>query len=124
MALPTNAFATYEAIGNREDLADVIYRIDPTDTPFMSGVEKAKASAVLHEWQTQALASASSTNAQLEGDDATTSAHATWTVEMRQRPMRLAASIAHPLLVWGHDRVVDATVDGFRRRLLGEAGGQ
>jgi hypothetical protein len=32
MALPTNTFATYEAIGNREDLSDVIYRIDPTAT--------------------------------------------------------------------------------------------
>jgi hypothetical protein len=30
MALPTNTFATYEAIRNREDLSDVIYRIDPT----------------------------------------------------------------------------------------------
>ena len=36
MAMPTNTFATYEAIGNREDLSDVIYRIDPTDTPFMT----------------------------------------------------------------------------------------
>lgn len=27
MALPTNTFATYQAIGNREDLSDVIYRI-------------------------------------------------------------------------------------------------
>src|SRR5437763_7252371 len=72
MALPTNTFATYEAIGNREDLSDVIYRIDPTDTPFMNGVEREKASAVNHEWQTQALASADSTNAQLEGDDANT----------------------------------------------------
>jgi hypothetical protein len=74
MALPTNTFATYEAIGNREDLSDVIYRIDPTDTPFMNGVEREKASAVNHEWQTQALASADSTNAQLEGDDANTTA--------------------------------------------------
>ena len=81
MALPTNAFATYEAVGNREDLANMIYRIDPTDTPFLSGIEKAKASAVLHEWQTQALASASSTNAQLEGDDATADA-ATATVRL------------------------------------------
>jgi hypothetical protein len=72
MALPTNTFATYEAIGNREDLSDVIYRIDPTDTPFMSGIEREKASAVNHEWQTQALASADNTNAQLEGDDANT----------------------------------------------------
>jgi hypothetical protein len=72
MALPTNTFATYEAIGNREDLSDVIYRIDPTDTPFMSSSEREKATAVNHEWQTQALAAADNTNAQLEGDDANT----------------------------------------------------
>jgi hypothetical protein len=70
MALPTNTFTTYSAVGNREDLSDVIYRIDPTDTPFMTGIEKTKASAVNHEWQTQALAAASGANAQLEGDDA------------------------------------------------------
>src|SRR5437899_10682252 len=74
MALPTNTFATYEAIGNREDLSDVIYRIDPTDTPFMTGIEREKATAVKHEWQTQALAAADTTNAQLEGDDAATTA--------------------------------------------------
>src|ERR1700753_1271037 len=71
MALPTSTFATYQAVGNREDLSDMIYRIDPTDTPFMSGVEKEKATAVNHEWQTQALAPASNANAQLEGDDPT-----------------------------------------------------
>src|SRR6266446_10768331 len=48
----------------------MIYRIDPTDTPFMTGIDKAKASAVNHEWQTQALAAANTANAQLEGDDA------------------------------------------------------
>jgi hypothetical protein len=74
MAIPTSTFATYQAVGNREDLSDMIYRIDPTDTPFMSGAEKEKASAVNHEWQTQALAAASSANAQLEGDDPTTTA--------------------------------------------------
>src|ERR1700755_904818 len=72
MALPTNTFATYEAVGNREDLSDVIYRIDPTDTPFMTGIEREKATAVNHEWQTQALAAVDSANAQLEGDDAAT----------------------------------------------------
>jgi len=72
MTLPTSTFATYQAVGNREDLSDVIYRIDPTDTPFMSGADKEKASAVNHEWQTQALAAASSSNAQLEGDDPNT----------------------------------------------------
>ena len=70
MALPTNTFATYEAIGNREDLSDVVYRIDPTETPFMSSIEKEKAAAVNHEWQTQALAAVNTGNAQLEGDDA------------------------------------------------------
>ena len=40
-----------------------------------------------------------------------------WTVEMMQRPMRLASRVAHPVLQWGHDRVVDMTVSGFRRRL-------
>ena len=29
----------------------------------------------------------------------------------------IAALVGHPLLRWGHDRVVDATVAGFRRHL-------
>lgn len=81
MALPTNTFSTYTSIGQREDLSDMIYRIDPTDTPFMSGVDSVKATAVNHEWQTQALAAAVSTNAVLEGDDAVTDA-ATPTVRL------------------------------------------
>jgi hypothetical protein len=81
MALPTNTFATYAAVGNREDLSDMIYRIDPTDTPFMTGAEREKATAVNHEWQTQALASVDTANAVLEGDDATTDA-ATATVRL------------------------------------------
>jgi hypothetical protein len=59
----------------------VIYRIDPSDTPFMSGVEREQATAVNHEWQTQALASVDTSNAVLEGDDATTDA-ATATVRL------------------------------------------
>jgi hypothetical protein len=81
MALPANTFATYEAIGNREDLSDMIYRIDPTDTPFMTGAEREKATAVNHEWQTQALAAVDTANAVLEGDDAVTDA-ATPTVRL------------------------------------------
>ncbi|MCZ7659189.1 MAG: DUF5309 domain-containing protein [Xanthobacteraceae bacterium] len=74
MALPTNTFTTYDAVGNREDLSDVIYRIDPTDTPFLSGIDREKASAVNHEWQVQALAAVDAGNAVLEGDDATVDA--------------------------------------------------
>lgn len=81
MALPANTLATPEQIGNREDLSDVIYRIDPTDTPFITSCERTKASAVTHEWQTQALAAVDSTNAVLEGNDAITDA-ATPTVRL------------------------------------------
>ena len=81
MALPTNTFPSYTAIGNREDLSDVIYRIDPADTPFMTACEREKATAVSHEWQTQSLAAVDTNNAVLEGDDATTDA-ATPTVRL------------------------------------------
>lgn len=62
-------FQTYQSIGNREDLSDVIYSISPTDTPFMSSVGKTKATAVYHEWQTDSLAAAAQ-NAVVEGADA------------------------------------------------------
>ena len=74
MATPADTFTSYDAIGNREDLSDVIYNVDPTDTPFMTSIPRTKATAVLHEWQTDALDAASSSNAVLEGDDATTTA--------------------------------------------------
>jgi hypothetical protein len=74
MSLPTNTFNTYEAIGNREDLIDKIYKTSPTETPLLSSLERNKASATFHEWQTQALASADTDNAVLEGDDAVTNA--------------------------------------------------
>jgi Family of unknown function (DUF5309) len=70
MAIDTNTFLTFQDIGVREDLSDMIYRISPTETPFMSGAEKEKATAVLHEWQTQVLATPNGSNAALEGDDA------------------------------------------------------
>lgn len=73
MAQPSPApFSTYDAIGNREDLSDAIYDISPTATPFMSRASRGTAEATLHEWQTDALASASSSNAVIEGDEATT----------------------------------------------------
>jgi hypothetical protein len=81
MSLPASTLATYAAIGNREDLSDVIYNVDPTETPIFSAVEKGKASAINHEWQTQALAAMDTDNAVLEGDDATTDA-ATPTVRL------------------------------------------
>ena len=64
-------YKQYDVVGDREDLTDVIYNISPTDTPFMSSVGKTKATAVLHEWQTDSLAAADGSNAAVEGADAT-----------------------------------------------------
>ena len=71
MAQPTNTFDTYDSVGEREDLSDVIYNISPTDTPFLSSAAKTAATAVLHEWQTDSLAAAVTNNAVIEGDEAT-----------------------------------------------------
>lgn len=53
----------------------------------------------------------------LEQEGEGTVASVAWTIEMMQRPMRMAARVAYPVLRWGHDTVVYATVHGFRRRL-------
>jgi hypothetical protein len=66
-------FKTYEVVGNREDLTDIIAMISPTETPMLSRFGKAKAGNTLHEWQTDALSSASATGA-LEGADIETAA--------------------------------------------------
>lgn len=74
MGQPTNTHSTYDAIGNREDLSNVIYDVSPTETPFLSSMEKTKATSTKHEWLKRALAAASATNFVIEGDDATTDA--------------------------------------------------
>jgi len=66
--MPT--FTAHSAIGQREDLTDIIYDISPTETPFMSSIGKTKATAVYHEWQTDSLAAATTANAAVEGADA------------------------------------------------------
>lgn len=69
MAQPTNTFDTFETVGNREDLTNIIYDISPTQTPFMSGIGRTEVSNTLHEWQTDTLASASTANRRIQGDD-------------------------------------------------------
>jgi hypothetical protein len=67
MANPVGTFQTYQAVGNREDLSNMIHNISPTDTPFQSMAKKAKATNKLHEWQKDSLRAAAA-NAQVEGD--------------------------------------------------------
>jgi hypothetical protein len=60
-------YQTYTAIGQREDLSDVIYNISPTETPFLNSVGKSKATAIYHEWQTDSLAAVNTSNYAVEG---------------------------------------------------------
>lgn len=74
MTLVTNALTTYTAIGNREDLTNAIYMISPTTTPFQSGIGRTNVTSTLHEWQTDSLATVSTSNAQLQGNTVTATA--------------------------------------------------
>lgn len=69
MATPANAVSTALIKGQREDLIDIIYNIDPFDTPFMSAIGKGTAEAITHQWQTDELR-APALNTKIEGDDA------------------------------------------------------
>ena len=62
---------TQTAVGEREDLADVIYRIDPDETPIFSALKKETSNGIFTEWQVQELAAASGTNYVNEGANAT-----------------------------------------------------
>ena len=73
MPTPANTVSTYDAIGNREDLSNIIYDISPTSTPFISGIAHTAATATNHEWQTDTLGTAAN-NAVIEGEDAATTA--------------------------------------------------
>ena len=56
MASITNTFKTTSAVGNREELSDVVSRITPEDTPIYSIIEKGKCVSVHPEWETDDLA--------------------------------------------------------------------
>ena len=73
MAQPSNTFDSYDAVGIREDLSDVIYNISPESTPFYSKCRKSTAKNTFVEWQTDTLR-ASGVNAHIEGDATTAAA--------------------------------------------------
>jgi hypothetical protein len=78
MAQPTNTFDTYDSVGIRQDLSNVIHNISPEETPFYSKAAKKAAKNTLVEWQTDSLR-ASTTNAHIEGDATTAEARAATT---------------------------------------------
>ena len=73
MAQLANSFATFNAIGLRESLADAIYNISPEDTPFLAAIGKGKAEATYEEWQTDALTAAANNKVE-QGNEASPAA--------------------------------------------------
>lgn len=64
----STAMQTYQAVGNKEDLLDVITNISPLETPMFSAFGKSKAKGTYHEWLSDELAAATA-NAHVEGAD-------------------------------------------------------
>lgn len=62
-----SAFTTYSATGNREDLSNRIYNIDPFDTPVFSMAGRRNTKNRTFDWQSENLPVTDPTNAQIEG---------------------------------------------------------
>ncbi len=67
MAKVANALTTYGVVGNREDLSNAIYNIDPFDTPIMSMARRRNVKNRTFDWQTEFLPDVDDNNAQVEG---------------------------------------------------------
>ena len=76
---------SYDMVGIREDLENVIYDVSPTDTPFLTKCAKVKATNTFHEWQTDKLEAATANNAHVEGADTTSDTY-TATVAVATTP--------------------------------------
>jgi hypothetical protein len=63
-------FTSYEAVGIKEDISDIITNISPRKTPFQDGIGNEKVTQKFFQWQEDSLR-AVATNAQTEGFDAT-----------------------------------------------------
>ncbi len=95
MTAPTNTLTSYSAVGNREDLENVIYKIAANKTPFTSNIGKDKATATNHEWQTFSLRTPVGTNKQVQGDDtAATAAKTTTRIGNRTQIFKESGSVS------------------------------
>jgi hypothetical protein len=108
MAIIPNTATTFSGSpglqGLREDLSDMIYMISPETTPFTSNVGRESCDAVLHEWQTDALAPANVNNAQFQGDDISTFSAASVTARLGNRTQILRKEV-----------IISGTVDAVRK---------
>lgn len=68
MAVSANTFTTTSAVGNREELSDVVDLTQRSDTPIYSMIGNDTAKSVFPEWETESL-DAPGDNIQSEGRD-------------------------------------------------------
>ena len=68
MAIVANTFTSHDGVGIRESLADVIANISPEEVPLQSNVGSENVANTYFEWQTDSLASTSTTGV-IDGDD-------------------------------------------------------
>jgi hypothetical protein len=113
-AAPAGTYIETAAVGVKEDLADIIYRIDPDETPLVSACARVGASQVLTEWLVQEL-NAAADNAQPEGFTAV--------MQTVLKPVRLnniCQILARTVGVSNTLRVVDVAggEDEFNRQLI------
>lgn len=63
-------FKTFDQVGVKEDISDLISNISPTKTPFMAALKSESVNNTIFQWQEDSLASVDLTNAKAEGFDA------------------------------------------------------
>lgn len=63
-------YSTYDQVGIKEDVSDVISTVTPSDTPFLSSLSKEGCDNTYVEWQEDSLRAAAD-NKKVEGADAT-----------------------------------------------------
>lgn len=103
MAQPTGAYSQYDASDAiNEDLEQVLFNVDPTDTPLYSTGRKKKVSNIRHEWLTEELRAAVTTNAVIEGDEATLNTSAAPT-----RVSNICQILDETVVITGSNRAVD-----------------
>jgi hypothetical protein len=101
MAIYADSYETFDSNNKREDLANVIYNISPTETPFMSSIGTGSASGTKHEWQTDSLA-APAANLVIEGDDSPSRA-----LVATSRLLNYTQISTKPVVVTGTQEVVN-----------------
>jgi len=61
------SFTSYDVVGKKEDISDIITMISPTKTPFTTLVGEEKVWNTLFQWQEDSLASPNTSNAFVDG---------------------------------------------------------